>query len=501
MRSTLPLLGLATFTTAHTVFSNLYINGVNQGDGTCIRMPKDPQTASHWIEDPYSSPDMACGRDGATPVAFTCPAPAGSSLTLEFRISPDLSPTNPPPSRKSTDLGPLDPSHKGPLAVYLKPLASASSPATGPGWFKIWHAGLDPSSGTFATSKLIAQGGLLSVALPGDLPTGLYLVRPEVLALHTVEGGRVQPQFYAGCAQIYVKNDGAAALRVPGDKGVSIPGHVRPDDAGVNFNIYEEKLVGGRYVVPGPGVFFPGTPGGVVGAKEVGAPYRADGKTCLIKNANWCGVEVPRWTTEEGCWASVKQCWEQAEACYKEMGPVGGANCDVWGESKCKAMGEEECRVGEGERAGKTWEGPRKRVLTEVFLDERGAPPVGNVDEGGVKTGSVAGGAKPVVSAAPTMGFVTSVVPVATPGITDVPAVEETTSHTTNTSTKTTTVTVPGGDAAPTAVKAAPARPTGVFVPGGLPHKALATGTPSKPCGKGKGKGKFGGQGRFRRAA
>lgn len=61
MRSTLSLLGLATMTTAHTVFSGISINGVHQGDGTCIRMPKDPQTASRWIEDPYSSPDMACG--------------------------------------------------------------------------------------------------------------------------------------------------------------------------------------------------------------------------------------------------------------------------------------------------------------------------------------------------------------------------------------------------------------------------------------------------------
>lgn len=61
MRSTLSILGLASLTTAHTVFSGISINGVNQGDGTCIRMPKDPQTASHWIEDPYASPDMACG--------------------------------------------------------------------------------------------------------------------------------------------------------------------------------------------------------------------------------------------------------------------------------------------------------------------------------------------------------------------------------------------------------------------------------------------------------
>lgn len=372
---------------------------------------------------------------------------------------------------------------------------------------------MDSSTGEFATSKLIKQGGLLSVELPRDLPTGLYLVRPEVLALHTVNGGTVEPQFYTGCAQVYVKNDGGAgALSVPQGKGVSIPGHVHRSDPGVNFNIYEDQLVGGKYVVPGPEVFFPGTPGGgAVGAKQVGKPYRADGKECLLKNANWCGVEVPTWSTEDGCWASVKQCWEQADACYKEMGPVGGANCDVWGKDKCTAMGEEECRVGDGERGGKTWAGPKKRVLTEVFLDERGAPAVGNVGEGGVKAGSVGGAVvKPVVdgpgAASTTMGFVTSVVRVApVAGVTEVPAnQEDTTSHTTNTLTKTTTVTVPGGDAAATVVEVAPVMPTGVYVPSGLvpsaPHRALATGAPSKPCGKGKGKGKFGAQGRYRRA-
>ena len=66
MRTTLALLSLSTLTTAHTVFSNLWVNGVNQGDGTCIRMPHDPNTASRWIADPYNSPDMACGMPSPT---------------------------------------------------------------------------------------------------------------------------------------------------------------------------------------------------------------------------------------------------------------------------------------------------------------------------------------------------------------------------------------------------------------------------------------------------
>lgn len=59
------LLGLATsfapLSTAHTVFTTLFVDGVNQGDGTCIRMPKDGNVATHPLAG-LDSPDMACGK-------------------------------------------------------------------------------------------------------------------------------------------------------------------------------------------------------------------------------------------------------------------------------------------------------------------------------------------------------------------------------------------------------------------------------------------------------
>jgi hypothetical protein len=58
-------LGLATafasLSTAHTCFTTLFVDDVNQGDGTCIRMSKTGDVATFPIAGGLSSPDMACG--------------------------------------------------------------------------------------------------------------------------------------------------------------------------------------------------------------------------------------------------------------------------------------------------------------------------------------------------------------------------------------------------------------------------------------------------------
>lgn len=49
---------------AHTVFTTLFINEVNQGDGTCVRMPTDSDTCTNPIAG-LQSQDMACGEQHA----------------------------------------------------------------------------------------------------------------------------------------------------------------------------------------------------------------------------------------------------------------------------------------------------------------------------------------------------------------------------------------------------------------------------------------------------
>ncbi len=56
----LNLLSLASVTSAHTLFTTLYIDGENQGDGTCVRQPSDGKTANSPIY-PLKGDAMACG--------------------------------------------------------------------------------------------------------------------------------------------------------------------------------------------------------------------------------------------------------------------------------------------------------------------------------------------------------------------------------------------------------------------------------------------------------
>ena len=65
-------------------------------------------------------------------VERVCPASAGSTLTFEWHDRPD-----------DLTSGPIDPSHRGPCAVYMKKVDSAvtNDTASGDGWFKICMEG------------------------------------------------------------------------------------------------------------------------------------------------------------------------------------------------------------------------------------------------------------------------------------------------------------------------------------------------------------------------
>ncbi|KAI1881224.1 hypothetical protein JX265_000050 [Neoarthrinium moseri] len=322
------LVGLsAALANAHTAFTTLHINDVSQGDGTCVRMNMRPENATSPIPS-LSSNDMACGSTGETAVAFTCPAPAGAKLTFEWRVWPNRE-----------EPGAIDPGHKGPCAVYAKQVDDmASTPAAGPGWFKIWEEGYDDSAGKWCTEKLIAADGLMSVEIPPGLPSGNWLFRPELLALHNADKG--DPQFYTGCAQVQVQGGNSGTLDVPAEYSVSIPGYVKYGDASVSFNIYPPVF---PYPMPGPDVYTVPSSGASASSLSDTSSMKALGgatlipSDCLIKEGNWCGVEIADYSNEDGCWNASEECYNQAETCYASVGPTGNRNCKVW-EAKCKGI-------------------------------------------------------------------------------------------------------------------------------------------------------------------
>lgn len=80
---------------------------------------------------------------------------------------------------------------------------------------------------------------------------------------------------------------------------VSIPGHVNAKDPGVLFN-YWDNMHPKSYVIPGPAPYIPTNAGG---GKRIVAEYPEKYSECLVSNADWCAVSVPRFNDENSCWA------------------------------------------------------------------------------------------------------------------------------------------------------------------------------------------------------
>ncbi|KAI1162470.1 family 61 glycoside hydrolase [Nemania serpens] len=317
--------GLAASARAHTVLTTLFVNDATQGEGTCVRMPLNPGQCTSPVEN-VASNDMACGVDGEKAVALTCTAPAGGKLTFQFREWAN-----------AAQPGAMDKSHKGPCAIYAKQVRDiANDQAAGPGWIKLWDDGYDATAKKWCTEKLIDNDGLLSFEIPDGLPAGYWLFRPELLALHEADKG--DPQFYVGCSQVFVQSSNTAALNVPADRKVGIPGHVHAKDAGLNFNIYAPAF---PYLLPGPKVFaVPPPKNGESDTTGPSVPKQTQGvipSNYIVKNANWIGVEVADYKDEDGCWASSEGCWKQAASCYDKAPPTGDAGCIAW-EKKCNGI-------------------------------------------------------------------------------------------------------------------------------------------------------------------
>lgn len=323
-------LAAATTVSAHTAFTNFFVDDVNQGDGTCVRMSNNIEQATWPIGPPgaVTGNDMACGVNGMNGVSRVCGANAGSKLTFEFRDWPD-----------GSQPGSIDPGHKGPCSVYMKKVDNAiTDQATGDGWFKIFEQDYD---GKWCTEKLAENDGHLSVNIPKDLAPGYYLVRPEILALHQADKSPADPQFYVGCAQVFLTSSGNSAPK----NTVSIPGYVHMSDAAMTYDVWAQSLA-----LPfpqfGPPVY---TGASAKRALEVRATQTKQTlglkpANCLIQNANWCSTPLPSCSDEGGCWESNKKCWDQAKDCYDSAGPTGNKGCKHW-EEYCSSV-ESACKGG-----------------------------------------------------------------------------------------------------------------------------------------------------------
>jgi cellulase len=240
MKSAAALLALATSACAHTIFQELYVNGVSQGHLQGIRVPDYDGP----ITD-VTSNDIIC-NGGINPYhqpvsTKIIPVAAGAQVTAEWHHTLDG-------AAPSDAADPIDPSHKGPVIAYLAKVNSATqSSVTGLKWFKIWEDGFDASTGKWGVDRLIANKGKVSFTIPKCIASGDYLLRVEIIALHSAQS-YPGAQFYMECAQLNISGGGSTSPAT-----VSFPGAYKGSDPGITMSIYYPPVT--SYKIPGPAVF------------------------------------------------------------------------------------------------------------------------------------------------------------------------------------------------------------------------------------------------------
>ncbi|KFZ19711.1 hypothetical protein V501_00550 [Pseudogymnoascus sp. VKM F-4519 (FW-2642)] len=241
MKSFSLVTALFSVASGHTIMQA--VGGYFQGVG--IYMPSDDSPQMN-----VGSNSMAC--NGSPINGFRKPTQkivmnAGQSYTGAWLHT--LTSTGPD---SSADNKVIASSHKGPVMAYMKKVSDSlgGNPSSGPGggWFKILQDAYRSGSGVSTTYS----GGIQRFTIPSCIANGDYLVRLEVLALHSASASG-QAQFYMECISVTVT--GGSGSKTPST--VSIPGTYGANDPGIKVNIYNDQ---GQphpsgYTPPGPAVF------------------------------------------------------------------------------------------------------------------------------------------------------------------------------------------------------------------------------------------------------
>jgi len=226
---------LAGFVAANTVFSDIVVNGVDQGHGVAIRVP----SSNAPITD-ITSDNLICNTGFIQPVSdAVATVPAGSTVTAIFHHT-SAGYTGPDPS------DPLDPTDKGPILAYLAKIPDATqTDVTGLSWFKIWQDGYSTTTHQWGSDHLFLNGGNATFTIPSCLLNGQYLLRVEAISLANAEQ-YPGADFFMSCAQINITGGNKVQ-----PVGVSFPGAYKSTDPGIITDIYEVS----SYTPPGPAVF------------------------------------------------------------------------------------------------------------------------------------------------------------------------------------------------------------------------------------------------------
>jgi len=292
---------LAFQASGHSIFQQLWVDGVDYGS-QCVRMPQSNSPVTS-----VGSNDIRCNA-GTKAVGAKCPVKAGSTVTVEMHAQPG--------DRKCSSEA-IGGAHYGPVNVYLSKVSDASSADGSTPWYKIfadsWSSKGSVGDGdNWGTNDLNACCGKMDVKIPDSTPSGDYLLRAEVIALHTA-GQAGGAQFYMSCYQLTVTGGSGS---VPA--GVSLPGAFKASDPGIQVNIHAKMS---SYVNPGPAVVSGGT------TKTAGSACSAGcAKTCTVGSSPvGTAISAPPTSGSGGSGSGGGSVCAQAQ--YQQCGGQGYTGC------------------------------------------------------------------------------------------------------------------------------------------------------------------------------
>jgi cellulase len=202
------ILALAASASGHTIFQKVSVNGADQGQLKGVRAPSSDNPIMN-----VNDGNFACNTGIQYKDNTVITVPAGAKVGAWFGHV-----IGGPQSSNDAD-NPIAKSHKGearyrratynssnadslllgPIMVYLAKVDNAATTGTsGLRWFKVAENGLN--GGTWAVDTMIANGGWHYFNMPSCVAPGDYLMRVELIALHSAEQ-QGQAQFYMECAQ------------------------------------------------------------------------------------------------------------------------------------------------------------------------------------------------------------------------------------------------------------------------------------------------------------
>ncbi|KAG7134880.1 Polysaccharide monooxygenase Cel61a like protein [Verticillium longisporum] len=231
------VLAAASQVAAHGFVSDVIINGVKYKNydptSDWYQAPANRPIRAGWTAEQedlgfvapnaYGTPNIICHRQ-ATPGKGHIRVAAGDVVTLQWNTWPE--------------------SHKGPVFDHL---ANCNGPCESVNkndlrFFKIDGAGLTTAPSTYAGDLLIQNKNQWSVRIPTNIAPGNYVLRHEILALHSAAQAN-GAQSYPQCINLEITGSGTS--KPAGTAGISL---LSSTEAGVNWNVW---VPAASYPIPG----------------------------------------------------------------------------------------------------------------------------------------------------------------------------------------------------------------------------------------------------------